>query len=53
MHELIHIVGLCPDSLAHYDLIDFLVANYHNFLDININQIKTYVTKRKPSHTVS
>jgi hypothetical protein len=53
MHELIHIVGLCPDSLFHTDLLDFVVANYNNIIDINFNQIKTYVTKRKPSHTVS
>lgn len=53
MHELLHIIGLCPDSFAHLDLLDFLVANYNNIVDFNINQIKTYVTKRRPNYRVS
>lgn len=53
MHELFHIIGLCPDSFAHIDLLDFFVANYNNILDINFNQIKNYVTKRRSNYTIS
>jgi hypothetical protein len=45
MQELLHFIGLCPDSIAHTDLIDLLVAGYQNFMDINYNNIKSYVTK--------
>lgn len=24
MHEILHIIGLCPDSLTHLDALDFL-----------------------------
>ncbi len=24
MHELLHLIGLCPDSFGHLDLIDLL-----------------------------
>jgi hypothetical protein len=31
MHELLHLVGLCPDSLTHYDLTDFLMLHAKDF----------------------
>jgi intergrase/recombinase len=46
IHELTHIIGLCPDTLAHIDLIDFAVANYQTFADIKIKTIKNYVAER-------
>lgn len=24
MHELLHLIGLCPDNLGHIDLLDFI-----------------------------
>jgi hypothetical protein len=30
MHEVLHIIGLCPDSFTHIDLIDIFIANYEN-----------------------
>ena len=50
MHEVLHLIGLCPDSFAHIDLIDVFVANYENITYINPIQIlknKKYVTKRR------
>ncbi len=52
MHELLHIIGLCPDSIGHLDLIDLAVANYQNIQDIKIKTIIQYVTKRRSSHRV-
>jgi hypothetical protein len=49
IHEIFHIIGLCPDSFAHPDLLDILVANYENLVYIKPNQIKNYVTKRRQS----
>ena len=34
MHEILHVIGLCPDSFTHIDLIDIFVANYENILYI-------------------
>jgi len=28
MHEILHIFGICPDSLSHPDLLDFIFTNY-------------------------
>ena len=48
MHEVFHIIGLCPDSFAHPDLMDIVVANYENLTYIKPKQIiKQYVTKRR------
>jgi hypothetical protein len=49
MHEILHFIGLCPDSFAHFDLLDLFVANYPNLSYIDLNTIKYYVTKRIPS----
>ena len=40
MHELYHIVGICPDSFGHLDLMDLVIANYCNFIDF-LKYIKT------------
>ncbi len=48
MHEVLHIIGLCPDNFAHLDLMDIVVANYENLTYIKPKQtIKQYVTKRR------
>ena len=46
MHELIHIMGICPDNISHLDLIDLAVGNYQYIADIKIKTIKSYVTER-------
>ena len=28
MHEVLHLLGLCPDSMSHPDLLDFIFSNY-------------------------
>lgn len=43
MHELLHIIGLCPDNLGHLDLLDLVVANYESLLYINLKKEKGYV----------
>jgi hypothetical protein len=53
MHELMHIIGICPDSISHLDLIDLAVGNYQNIQDIKIKTIIQYVTKRRSSHRVT
>jgi hypothetical protein len=30
MHEILHIIGICPDSLAHIDILDIFILNYQN-----------------------
>jgi hypothetical protein len=48
MHEILHLIGLCPDSFAHPDLLDIVFANYESLTHINLKQIKhKYVTKRR------
>ena len=32
MHELLHIIGLCPDSLFHQDILDILILNYQEVI---------------------
>jgi len=49
MHEVLHIIGLCPDSFAHIDLIDIIVANYENLVYVKPKLIKKYVTRRTQS----
>lgn len=29
--EIFHLLGLCPDSPSHLDLIDIVVTNYNQF----------------------
>jgi hypothetical protein len=46
MHEILHLIGLCPDSLSHFDLMDLVVSNHQSFLE-NLNlKLKSYVIKR-------
>ena len=28
MHEVLHLIGLCPDSTSHLDLLDLIFSNY-------------------------
>ena len=42
MHEILHIIGLCPDSFTHIDLIDIFIANYENLIYKNINIANKY-----------
>jgi len=32
MHEILHVIGLCPDHFAHINLIDIFVANYESLI---------------------
>lgn len=29
MSEIFHFIGLCPDSLSHFDLMDLIALNYN------------------------
>jgi hypothetical protein len=56
MHEVLHIIGLCPDSMAHFDLLDLIVANnpiigYVNV--INFQNLKYNVIKRLRGRTAT
>lgn len=45
MHEVLHIIGLCPDSVTHFDLIDLIVVNYENLMYIKTN--RRWLTKNR------
>jgi hypothetical protein len=47
MHELLHVIGLCPDSFSHINIASLVVANQQFISDIQIKTIKDYVTKCK------
>jgi|DEB0MinimDraft_12_1074336.scaffolds.fasta_scaffold58364_4 hypothetical protein len=32
MHEVLHVIGLCPDHFAHINLIDIIVANHESLI---------------------
>lgn len=56
MHELLHVIGLCPDSFAHIDLLDIIVANFESLSYIHpksIKSIKSYVIKRRSGSRVA
>jgi len=36
MHEILHIIGLCPDTLTHPNFIDAVVVNYQHFIGFNL-----------------
>lgn len=32
MHEILHLIGLCPDNMSHFDITDIIFTN--SFVDI-------------------
>lgn len=32
MHDIFHILGLCPDNLSHLDILDLIMYNYNGFI---------------------
>lgn len=46
MHEILHLIGLCPDSFAHLDLLDIIVPNYETIVQTINLKFKHYVIKR-------
>jgi len=34
MNEIFHIIGLCPDSLAHTDFLNIFILNYQDIINI-------------------
>lgn len=45
MHEVLHFIGLCPDSFSHTNLIETVITNYQTVIDLLNTNIKSYVTK--------
>jgi hypothetical protein len=45
MHELLHFIGICPDSFSHTNLIETVITNYQTINDLINSNIKSYVTK--------
>ena len=33
MSEILHVIGLCPDSISHLDILDLIIANYQTITD--------------------
>jgi hypothetical protein len=42
--EFLHLLGICPDTLSHTDILDIIILNYNDFQTI-INNIKTIINK--------
>ena len=53
MHEILHIIGLCPDSFSHTSVIEIAVTNYQTIQDLLSLNIKSYVIKRRSSSRVA
>lgn len=34
IESLLHLIGICPDHIAHFDLIDFTTYNWINVVDM-------------------
>ena len=49
MHEILHIIGLCPDSFSHTSVIEVVVTNCQTIQDLLNSNIKSYVIKFTPS----
>ncbi len=52
MHEVLHFIGLCPDSFSHTNLIEMVITNYQTVIDLLNTNIKGYVTKLTTSRDV-
>ena len=53
MHEILHIIGLCPDSFSHTSVIEVVVTNCQTIQDLLNSNIKSYVIKFTPSSRAS
>jgi len=42
MHEILHIIGICPDNMSHIDLLDLVFVNYQN--NLNLNTMNYFIT---------
>ena len=45
MHEILHFIGLCPDSFTHTNLIEIAVTNYQTIIEVLNLNIKNHVIK--------
>ena len=45
MHEMLHFIGLCPDSFSHTNLIEMVVTNYQTVIEVLNTNLKSYVIK--------
>jgi len=62
MHEIFHLVGICPDSVLHPDLLDFCLIHFHdiiwylqnNYLSLSMKKKGRNVIKEmpKPKHQI-
>ena len=44
MHEILHLIGLCPDNMTHPDLLDFFLAQKEEFIRL-FSTLLTYVRR--------
>lgn len=42
--EFLHIIGICPDSISHIDIVDIIMVNY-NEIQIIVNKLKNKFNK--------
>lgn len=42
--EFLHIIGICPDSISHIDIVDIIMVNY-NEIQIMISKLKNKFNK--------
>jgi len=53
MHEMLHIIGLCPDSFSHTNMIEVLITNYQTINDFINSNNKINVIKFTPGARAS
>ena len=44
MHEILHVIGLCPDNMTHPDLLDFILVQRDEFVNL-FSTLLTYVRR--------
>ena len=53
MHEVLHVIGLCPDHFAHINLIDIFIANYESLIHFKPKLIKRLWQKKILKGTIT
>ena len=43
MHEITHILGMCSDSVQHYDLLDVLLISDTD-IHLNLTRLRHFIT---------
>jgi hypothetical protein len=50
MHEFTHVLGICPDTLMHTDLLDFFLIHFHDSIWYLRNFYLSLSMRKKINH---